>query len=94
MTKVIIAGTPQTQWNIDGHFKPGGTSIDLTDAEIKKYKSIIIQEFVETSQVQVKEEVKKEDLDINDDGKVDEKDASLAGKVLVDAKRGRPKKVK
>ncbi len=43
MPKVILIGTQQNQWNIGDSFKPGGLPIDLTDAEITKYKSIILE---------------------------------------------------
>jgi len=55
MTKVILIGTPQCQWSIGGHMIAGGTTLDLSDSDIKKHKDVI-QEVVK----EVKEKPKKE----------------------------------
>ena len=41
MPKVTLIGSPQCQWDISGHMRPGGTIVDLTDAEFKKHNDII-----------------------------------------------------
>jgi len=41
MPKVILIGSPQTQWNIGDRFVSGNTPVELTDAEIKKHKDIV-----------------------------------------------------
>lgn len=41
MPKVILIGSPQTQWNIGDRFVNGGTTVELTDVEIKKHKDVI-----------------------------------------------------
>ena len=43
MPIVILKGSPQAQWNFDGSYKPGGTEIELTDSEIKKYKDCVAE---------------------------------------------------
>lgn len=47
MPKVILTGSPQCQWDIGGHMMPGGTPIELTAEEIKKHKSIVLEEIIE-----------------------------------------------
>lgn len=56
MPKVILKGPPQCLWDIDGHMRPGGTEIDLTELEIKKHKSVVIEIIKEKKE---KEEVKE-----------------------------------
>ncbi len=41
--KVRLCGTPQSQWNIDGSFKPGYDPVELTDEQAKKYAEIIME---------------------------------------------------
>lgn len=88
MPNVILKGSQQCQWQIGGHSLPGGIPVELTDEELKNHKDVVLEVIKDKK---VKEEKNKEDLDINDDGVVDDKDSTLAGKVL-QAKK--PRKVK
>jgi hypothetical protein len=70
MVLVRLKGSPQTQWNIDGHYKPGSSPIHLTEEQVVKHKQVIEEvvdvefkhlvekELVEIVKVDVKEEPK------------------------------------
>ena len=71
--------------SIGGNWYPPDACIKLANGEWMLKKDL-------EAKIKAKEEAKPE-LDITGDGKVDEKDASLAGKVLsASKKRGRKKK--
>jgi len=57
MPKVVLIGSPQTQWNIGKTFRPGGVPIELTEEEIKKHKDVILEEIIE-KEIPKKEEPK------------------------------------
>ena len=57
MTKVILKGPPQCQWDINGHMIPGGTEVDLTTSELTKHKDVILEKIQEKKEL--KEEVKE-----------------------------------
>ena len=38
MVRVRLKGSPQTQWNIDGHYFPGRDPVDLSPAQVRKNK--------------------------------------------------------
>ena len=50
MVRVRLLGSPQTQWNIDGSYKPGRDVIELTPEQVKK-NSKIIAEILDTEEV-------------------------------------------
>lgn len=43
MPKVILIGSPQTQWNIGNKYLPGGTTVDILESEMKKHKDIVLK---------------------------------------------------
>jgi len=59
--KVVLIGSPQTQWNIGNRFLPGGTELELSDAEVKKHSDCIYRKMEEpkTEKVIVKPKTKK-----------------------------------
>ena len=50
MVRVRLLGSPQTQWNIDGSYKPGRDVVELTPKQIKN-NSKIIAEILDTEEV-------------------------------------------
>lgn len=73
MVRVRLKGSPQTQWNIDGSFKPGYDPIQLSEQQVIKnkliieeildeeFKSLLFKEIAEESKpiIQPKQPIKK-----------------------------------
>lgn len=41
MVLVRLKGSPQTQWNIDGSYKPGRDPVHLTEEQVIKHKKVV-----------------------------------------------------
>lgn len=63
MTKVTLIGTPQTQYQIDGHYYNGGTTVDLKESIIKDNKEIFY--VVEDKEKAIPKEMKEEEKEID-----------------------------
>ena len=61
MPKVILVGSPQTQWHVNGRFLPGGTVIDVTEDDIKNHPDVISKrlDVPFEAKIEVKEQKKK-----------------------------------
>lgn len=57
--KVILKGSPNTQWNIGNQFLDGGSIVDITPEEAKKHSDVIAT-FIDLPTEEKKVEEKKE----------------------------------
>ena len=68
MPKVILVGSPQTQWQVNGRFLPGGTAIDVTEDDIKKHPDVISKRLdgpvieIKEAKIEVKKKFTMEEL--------------------------------